>query len=83
MGFPREIHDKMVRSLIGMGVASAMGKGIKAGDCRIINDVLEQLDPLPPENVAALIGVALRESGKKIDKSGSNPFRICGAQEGL
>lgn len=82
-----KLDNTTLRTLIGAGIASAMGKGIKAGECRIINDVLEQLDPLPPENLANLIGVALREAGKKPDssaQSGSkperNPFRICGTE---
>ena len=78
------LDDKAVHDLIGIGIASSLQKGINPGSCRVINDVLEQLAPLPPQNMAALISLALREVGNKPgagDKT-NNPFRICGTEEG-
>ncbi|HEX7854365.1 MAG TPA: hypothetical protein VF503_11780 [Sphingobium sp.] len=78
------LDETAVHSLISIGIASALEKGIKPGSCRVVNDVLEQLAPLPPQNMAALISLALREVGNKPgagDKT-NNPFRICGTEEG-
>lgn len=77
------LDDQGLHAIVGAGIASSMAKGIKPGDCRIVSDVLEQLAPLPPENIASLLGVVLREAGRKPDKHDAGPFRICGTEEGL
>lgn len=74
------LDDKALHALVAAGLSSAMAKGIKTGDCRIVSDVLEQLAPLPPANIASLLVIALREAGRKPDRKDANPFHICGTE---
>ncbi|MFT3967606.1 MAG: hypothetical protein QM690_17160 [Sphingobium sp.] len=48
--------------------AAATGKGIEAGGCGIIDDMLEPLDPLPRQDIPAMTGKA--------------PFRLRGSEKG-
>lgn len=77
-GLPPEqmavFSDDTVRGMIKGGVAAAVTGKIKPKDCTLVSEILQQLAPLPPENIAALIGVALREGGKK---DASSPFTLC------
>lgn len=61
---PAENVEPLVSELIAGKVRSE----VKLEDCAQINQVLELLDPLPPENLATLVGIfALR-----MDASGDN-----------
>jgi hypothetical protein len=58
---PAENVEPLVSELIAGKVRSE----VKQEDCAQINQVLELLDPLPPENLATLMGIfALRMEGR-------------------
>jgi len=69
--------DQFLRPLIGSVVGAELMKDFKAQDCQGANRVVESLAPLPPENVAVLIGtiaaLADEEKGQK------DSFPICKA----
>jgi len=78
------LSDQTLRDLMGIGIAEAVDGKMKPKDCMLIDAVLEQLEPLPADNMARLIGIALREGSKA--KPGEtpkkNPLRICGGEGG-
>lgn len=55
---PAENVEPLARELIAGKVQS----GVKLEDCARYNRVLELLDPLPPENLASLMGVLVVEA---------------------
>jgi hypothetical protein len=55
---PAENVEPLARELIAGKVQS----GVKLEDCARYNRVLELLDPLPPENLASLMGVIVLEA---------------------
>lgn len=79
------LSNATLRDLMGIGIAEAVGGKMKPKDCTLVSAILEQLEPLPADNMARLIGIALREGGKpKPDETPkNNPLRICGDQGGV
>lgn len=69
-----KLPDEYFRPMLGSMVGSELVKDVKAEDCTGANRIVENLAPLPPENVANLIGAILVLAGK----DGSNKgFEIC------
>jgi hypothetical protein len=72
--------DEVTKGLLTAGISAGISKDIKSEDCGAISGVAEALAPLPPQNMATLIGVVLQMSSKKSGgKSKDSPFNICPA----
>jgi hypothetical protein len=74
------LPDDMVRSLISIGMASALADGIKPEQCGNVEQLAAALEPLPPENMATAFGVIMQLSGgkAKAGRKGAG-FTICPA----
>jgi hypothetical protein len=79
-----KLRGETLRDMLGLGIAGAISGKIKPKDCGLINEIFEQLDPLPPENMTKLIGIAMREGdkAKNGDTTRSSPLRLCDGIEG-
>jgi len=79
-----KLSNETVRNLLAVGVQQAIGKGIGANDCRIIDQVLEQLEPLPPENMANLLAIAMVEGNRAKQAKGTagRGLNICPEKTG-
>ncbi len=72
------LPDEMVKSLISIGIASAMADDIKPTDCPKVERVVEALSPLPPANTATLIGVFMEMGASRSTEGKSTKgFKIC------
>ncbi len=72
-----KLPDQYLRPLIGSVVGSELMKDFKVEDCPSANRIVESLAPLPPENVAVLVGtiVVLADD----EKGQKDSFPICKA----
>jgi hypothetical protein len=70
-----KMPDQYLRPLIGSVVGSELIKDIKIEDCAGANRIVESLAPLPPENVATLVGTIVVLADDK--KGQKNSFPIC------
>jgi hypothetical protein len=69
-----KLPDEHFRPMLGAMVGSELVKDVRAEDCAGASRIVESLAPLPPENVANLIGAILVLA----DKDGSDKgFDIC------
>ena len=69
-----KLPDEFFRPMLGSMVGTELIKGVNAEDCGGANRIVENLAPLPAENVANLIGAILTLA----DKDGSSEgFEIC------
>jgi hypothetical protein len=72
--------DELTKGFLTAGISAGITKDIKPEDCGSISGVAEALAPLPPQNMATLIGVVIQMSSKKSGgKSKGSPFDICPA----
>ncbi|MCF2514203.1 hypothetical protein LVY65_03850 [Sphingomonas sp. G124] len=72
-----KMPDQYLRPLIGSVVGSELIKDFKVEDCPGADRIVESLAPLPPENVAVLVGtIVVLADGKKGQK---DSFPICKA----
>lgn len=69
--------DQFLRPLIGSVVGSELIKDVKVEDCAGANRIVESLAPLPPENVAVLVGTIVVLADDK--KGQKDSFPICKA----
>ena len=69
-----KLPDEYFRPMLGSMIGSELVKDVKTGDCGGANRIVESLAPLPPENVAGMIGAILGLAGKDGDKGA---FQIC------
>lgn len=65
---PEDNVEPLVRELIAGKVQSE----VKLEDCARLNRVLELLDPLPPENLASLLGVIVLEAQTRSNSSSTS-----------
>ena len=72
------LPDPLFRPLVGSAVGSKLFKDVKPEDCTGASKVVESLAPLPPENVAMLIGAVLTMA----DKGKSSSMPICKGNTG-
>lgn len=68
------VPDEYFRPMLGSMVGSELVKDIKGADCAGADRIVENLAPLPAENVANLIGAILLLAGNDGTKKG---FEIC------
>lgn len=69
-----KLPDEFFRPMLGSMVGSELVKDVSPQDCGGANRIVESLAPLPPENVAVLIGaiMTLADKGQRDSK-----FPIC------
>lgn len=72
-----KLPDEYFRPMLGSMIGGELVKDVKAEDCGGANRLIENLAPLPPENVAALIGAILVLADK--DKGGKDSLPMCKA----
>lgn len=72
-----KLPDEFFRPMVGAMVGAELVKDLKAEDCAGASRVVENLAPLPPENVAGLIGAILVLA--EDDKDPDDSFQICKA----
>ncbi|MCE7797970.1 hypothetical protein LWE61_15585 [Sphingobium sufflavum] len=80
----KTMQDGTLRDLLGIGIAEAIGGNLKPRDCTTVDTVVELTAPLPPQNMAKLIGMLLR-AGNSPGKTGAarpSSFRLCDGEEG-
>ena len=70
------LPDEFFRPMLGSMVGSELLKDVKVEDCGGANRIIESLAPLPPENVAVMIGAILALAEKD---GGKSEFKICKA----
>ena len=71
------LSDAALRPFLSETFAVAITDEIKPGDCPTVDGVVEMLAPLPPENMARLIGIILAAEDKDSDPAGKSGFEIC------
>ena len=69
-----KLPDEYFRPMLGAMVGGELVKDVKPQDCSGANRLVENLAPLPPENVAALIGAILVLADKEGSGKGSLPM---------
>lgn len=72
-----KLSDAALRPFLSETFAVAITDEIKAGDCPTVNGVVEMLAPLPPHNLARLVGIILAAEDKNSDAAGKSGFDIC------
>jgi hypothetical protein len=70
------LPDEMIKSLVSIGISSKIADDIKPQDCSKVERAVEALSPLPPENIASLIGVVVEMDADKPAK-GKSALNIC------
>lgn len=71
-----KLPDEFFRPMLGAMIGSELVKDIKSQDCGGADRIVESLSPLPPENVAVLIGAIVVLAGNDDD---DDDFQICKA----
>ena len=71
-----KLPDEFFRPMLGSMVGAELVKGVTPQDCGGASRILENLAPLPPENVANLVGAILALAEKDGGRKG---FKICKA----
>lgn len=71
------LPDAALQPFVEAMMSQMIGSDVKSKDCANYERLASLLDPLPPENTAALFGVILGIVGNKPGKSGP---KICPAQ---
>jgi hypothetical protein len=74
----RRMPDSAVRPFLTAAFATAVTDDLKASDCAMADGIVEELSPLPPANLARLIGLIIAADDKDADAAGKSGFAICG-----
>ena len=69
-----KLPDEFFRPMLGVMIGAELVKDIKSEDCGGVNRIVQNLSPLPAENVAGLIGAILMLAGDDKDKDDSLPM---------
>lgn len=72
-----KLPDEFFRPMLGAMIGGELVKDVKEQDCAGANRVVENLAPLPPENVAALIGAILVLADKDKSEGGKGSLPMC------
>ncbi|HMT45105.1 MAG TPA: hypothetical protein PKA59_11155 [Chakrabartia sp.] len=72
------LPDEATKALISAGISTELSKSVKPTSCQMVSDVMEQLAPLPPQNMSNLLGIILEAvaASPKMNKPDSS-FSIC------
>jgi hypothetical protein len=74
----RNMPDSFGKPFLGSAIGSLAADRVQPGDCETINRAMEALAPLPPQNMATLIGLAIEKQGAKaVASSKKSPFEFC------
>jgi hypothetical protein len=74
----RAMPDNVVKPFFGGAVGSLAADRVQPSDCDAINRAVEALAPLPPQNMAMLIGLVIEKQGAKAAASGKKDIlEIC------
>ncbi len=74
------MNDDVLKTLLAAGISAGISGDIKPQDCATYDRVAAAIAPLPPENMATLIGVILESESKKSNASGKkSKLDICPA----
>jgi hypothetical protein len=76
------LPDEAMRGFFSAGVTTAVAGDIKPETCGDIDRGISALAPLPPENIASLIGLILEMDSRRKSKDGAKakgPLNICPA----
>ena len=73
----KKLPDTALRPLLTAAFSTAITDDLKASDCPTANGLVEALAPLPPQNLARLIGLILAAEDKGSDAAGKSGFDIC------
>jgi hypothetical protein len=76
------LPDEAMRGFFSAGVTAAVAGDIKPDTCGDIDRGISALAPLPPENIASLIGLILEMESRRKSKDGAKakgPLNICPA----
>ena len=73
----QKMPDSAVRPFLAAAFATAIVEDIDQSDCAIVDGVVEMLAPLPPQNLARLIGIIIAADDKDSDPAGKSGFEIC------
>lgn len=72
-----KLSDAALRPFLSETFAVAITEEIEPNDCPTVDGVVEMLAPLPPQNLARLIGIILAAEDKGSDPAGKSGFEIC------
>ena len=72
-----QLDDGTLRKLLSAGITVELTKGLKARDCRLVDRMMVALEPLPPRNMAMLLGILMEIGASEDRKAGKSPFSIC------
>ena len=72
-----KMPDSAVRPFLAAAFATAITEDIDPADCPTVDGVVEMLSPLPPTNLARLIGIIVAADDKGSDPAGKSGFEIC------
>jgi hypothetical protein len=73
----RKLPDSALRPFLTAAFATTITDDLKPKDCVTADGLVEALAPLPPENLARLIGIIIAADGKGSDAAGKHDFQIC------
>ncbi len=73
----KKLPDSALRPFLTAAFATTITDDLKPKDCVTADGLVEALAPLPPENLARLIGMIIAADGKGSDAAGKNDFQIC------
>ncbi len=70
--------DSMSKPFFGGAIGALASDRVQPTDCDTINRAVEALAPLPPQNMAALIGLVIEKQGPKATATTKKaPIEIC------
>lgn len=73
----KKLPDSALRPFLTAAFATTITDDVKPKDCPTADGLVETLAPLPPLNLARLIGIIIAADGKGSDASGKHDFQIC------
>jgi hypothetical protein len=74
----RNMPDSVGKPFFGGAIGAMASERVQPTDCDTVNRAVEALAPLPPENMAILIGLIIEKEGAKASLSGRKPpLDIC------
>jgi hypothetical protein len=73
----KKMPDSALRPLLTAAFGTVITNDVKASDCPLADGIVEALAPLPPANLARLIGLIIAADDKGSDAAGKTGFAIC------
>lgn len=74
------LDDATLKKLVAAGIGAELAKKFKTNDCGTVDRFVTALEPLPPKNMALLLGALIEVGARASSQSGKDaPFNICPA----